>query len=83
MRSKIVPIGNGRGVRIPEQLIEEARLAETVNLRTVELGILIEPAPVPRAGWEDDARLIRDRGEDGLLDELTPTAFDDTGWVWE
>ena len=82
MRSKIVTIGNMRGVPIPEPLIEEAGLAGTVNLRIVESGILIERAPVPRVGWEDDARLIRNRGDDGLLDEPTPTAFDDTGWVW-
>ena len=83
MRSKIVPIGNSRGIRIPKPLIEEAGLSETVNLRIVESGILIERALAPRAGWEDDARLIRDRDEDGLLDEPTPTSFDTSGWVWE
>lgn len=83
MKAKIVMIGNSRGIRIPKPLVEEAGLEETVNLRIVESGVLIERASVPRIGWQDDAKLIGERGEYGLLDEPTPTTFDETGWMWE
>ena len=83
MKTKIVRIGNSRGVRIPKPLLEQAGLENEVLLRVVEEGIVIESADQPRAGWAEAARVLRDRGEDGLLDEVVPTDFDETEWVWE
>ena len=40
-------------------------------------------AAKPRAGWEEAAREMRDRGEDGLLDSGFATEFDESEWVWE
>lgn len=36
----------------------------------------------PRVGWDKAAQKVRERGEDGLLDEPTPSEFDDSEWVW-
>ncbi len=36
MKTKIVRIGNSRGVRIPKPLLEEAGLEDQVRLRVVE-----------------------------------------------
>jgi len=82
MRTRLVRIGNSRGVRIPKLLLEQAGLEDEVELRVVEHGIVIESVRTPRAGWEEAARLVRERGEDGLLDEPTPTRFDETEWEW-
>jgi antitoxin MazE len=83
MKTKIVRIGNSRGVRIPKPLLEQAGLENEVLLRVVEEGIVIEAADQPRAGWSEAARVLRERGEDGLLEEVVPTDFDETEWVWE
>lgn len=83
MKTKIVRIGNSRGVRIPKPFIEEAQLGEEVQLRIVASGVLIERTAPPRAGWAEAAARLRDRGEDRLLDEPLPTDFDQTEWVWE
>lgn len=83
MKTKIVRIGNSRGVRIPKPLLEQAGLEEEVILRVVEDGIVIESAKKPRAGWADAARTLSDRGEDRLLDEVVLTDFDESEWVWE
>ena len=80
VKTKIVRSGSARGVQLPEPLLEEAGLRDEVELRLVETGILLEGARSPRAGWADAAALIRSRGEDGLLDEPTPTDFDDSEW---
>lgn len=82
MKTKIVRIGNSRGVRIPKPLLEEAGLEGEVELRVVDSGILIEGTSAPREGWEAAAALIRERGEDGLLDEWLATDFDETEWAW-
>ena len=82
MKTKLIRIGNSRGVRIPKPLIEEAGLEDEVRLSVVESGLMIEGAPSPRAGWDEAAQKVRERGEDGLIDEPTPTNFDDSEWVW-
>jgi antitoxin MazE len=83
VKTKLVRIGNSRGIRIPKPLLEQAGLVDEVRLRVVETGIVIEAPRTERAGWADAAALVRERGEDGLLDQPTPTAFDEEEWVWE
>ena len=83
MKTKIIRIGNSRGVRIPKPLLEQAGLENEVLLRVVDDGIVIESADKPRAGWGEAARTLRERREDGLLDDMIPTEFDESEWVWE
>jgi antitoxin MazE len=83
MKTKIIRIGNSRGVRIPKPLLEQAGLENEVLLRVVDDGIVIESADKPRAGWGEAARTLHERREDGLLDDMIPTEFDNTEWVWE
>ena len=83
MKTKIIRIGNSRGVRIPKPLLEQAGLVDEVRLKVVESGIIIEGAPTHRSGWAAAAERIRDRGEGGLLDEPVSSEFDDSEWVWE
>ena len=83
MKTKIVRIGNSRGVRIPKPLLEQAGLENEVILRVVEQSIVIEAADKARAGWTEAARVLSERQEDGLLDGLVLTDFDESEWVWE
>jgi len=82
MKTRLVPIGNSRGVRIPKPLLDQVGLEDEVELRVVENGIVIAAARAPRAEWADAAELLHQRGEDGLLDEPMPTRFDETEWEW-
>ena len=49
MKTKIVRIGNSRGIRIPKPLLEQAGLEGEVRLRVVESGIVIESLGEPPA----------------------------------
>ena len=84
MRSRIVRIGNSKGIRIPKPLLEEAQLKDSVEI-TVEDGALVVRASKRRVreGWAEAARQAHEAGEDVLLDEYTPLDSDDTDWVWE
>ena len=82
MKTRLVRIGNSRGVRLPKPLILEAGLSEDVELRVQEGAIVVASAALPRSGWADAAKRLRMRGEDGLLDPPTPTRFDETEWTW-
>jgi antitoxin MazE len=82
MKTKLVRIGNSRGVRIPKPLLEEAGLEDDVELRVVESGIVIENLVTRRAGWAEAAAELSEGGADELPDEPMPTAFDQSEWVW-
>ncbi len=82
MKTKIVRIGNSRGVRIPKPLLEEAGLEDDVELRVIDSGILIEHVGTPRSGWAEAAAQLSERGEDKLLDQPMPTEFDESEWTW-
>jgi antitoxin MazE len=83
MKTRLVRIGNSRGVRIPKPLIEQVGLEDEVELRVVPDGLIIESARKPRANWAAAAKRLHQRGEDGLLEEATPTRFDETEWEWQ
>lgn len=83
MKTRLVRIGNSRGVRIPKPLLEQVGLEDEVELRVVDNGIVIEAARASRADWAEAAKLLHERGEDGLLDEPTLTRFDESEWEWQ
>ena len=83
MRAKIVRIGNSKGVRIPKPLLEQAGLETDVTLSVVDKGLLIKAEKDVRAGWEEAAALVRESGDDTLLDGSVATHFDETEWTWD
>ena len=83
MKVKLVRIGNSRGVRLPKPLILEAGLGEEVDLVVHQGTIVIRPIGRTRSGWAGSARLMRERGEDSLLDIAPATLFDKTEWRWD
>ena len=82
MKSRIVRIGNSRGIRLPKVLLKEAQLADEVELEAEPGRIVIRRASRPRAGWAAGARRMRERDEERLLDATTPTRFDEKEWKW-
>jgi antitoxin MazE len=82
MKARIVRVGNSRGVRLPKPLLDEAGLPDEVEIHAEPGRIIIESALRPRAGWADAARAMAERGEDGLIDDPTPTEFDTEEWTW-
>jgi hypothetical protein len=44
--------------------------------------VVISSRAAARTGWADAARLMRERGDDRLLDAPTRTRFDDKEWRW-
>lgn len=81
-RTRIVRIGNSRGIRVPKPLLEEAGLPDEVELEAEPGRLVIRAATRPRSGWEAKARSMHRRGEDMPMDEPTPTHFDETDWRW-
>ena len=77
MKAHIVRIGNSRGVRLPKVLLEEAQLADEVELQAEPGRIVIRKAARPRAGWAAAARGKGERGGMGIGKAAGPRA----GWA--
>jgi antitoxin MazE len=82
VKSKLVQIGNSRGVRLPKPIIEQANLGEVIDIQVREGVILISSPRPTRKGWAEAARLGHQRREDGLLDQPMDTQFDQDEWKW-
>jgi antitoxin MazE len=81
-KTRIVRIGNSRGIRVPKLLLDQAALPDEVELRAEPGRIVVSAASRPRTGWAAKARAMHDRGEDALLDDSIPTRFDLADWRW-
>ena len=79
-KTRIVRIGNSRGIRVPKILLDQAQLPDEVELHA-EPGRLVVQA-MRRTGWAEAARAMSEQGHDGLLDEPTATRFDRKEWEW-
>ncbi len=70
-------MGNSRGVRLPEPLIEQAGLTDEVELEVRGSTIVIIAQKAARDGWAEAARRLHDENGDRLLDPPVPTRFDE------
>lgn len=82
MKTRIVQIGNSRGIRLPKVLLEEAQLRDEVELEAEPGRIVVRRGSRPSAGWAAAARRMHEQNEDRLLDPTTPTRFDKKEWKW-
>ena len=84
LRTRIVRIGNSQGIRIPKPLLEQAGIADRVELEVQDGQIAIRPARYARAGWEERFSAMAAAGDDRLLDGVQPaaTAWDAAEWEW-
>jgi antitoxin MazE len=83
MKTRLVQIGNSRGIRLPKALIEEAELGEgDVEVKAESGYLVIRSVRRPRTSWAELARQMAERGEDHLLDPPASTRFDREEWKW-
>jgi len=80
--TRIVRIGNSRGIRLPKALLEQAQLPEQIELLAEPGRIVVRGVRRMREGWAEAARAMREHGDDRLLDALAPTQFDQEAWQW-
>jgi antitoxin MazE len=81
-KTRIVRIGNSRGIRIPKTLLDEADLPDEVEVHAQRGRLVVQAARRPRSGWAAAAKRMRTHGDDRLLDESTSTTFDREEWEW-
>jgi antitoxin MazE len=79
MLARLVQIGNSRGLRLAEPLLEETGLTDEVDIRAEAGALAITPVKSPRAGWAEAAAKY---GPAKLIDAPSHTKFDDDASMW-
>jgi antitoxin MazE len=84
MKTRIVRIGNSRGVRIPKPLLEQSGISDEVEMEVEDRQIVIRPVVHPREGWASAFKEMAERGDDALLDPDVGGSpeWDDEEWEW-
>ena len=83
METKIVQIGNSKGIILPAQILHKLQLSvrSTVHVTAFEKKIIIEP--LPRQGW---AEAFKEFATSGCEESFFPDLFEDEDvneWQWE
>jgi len=82
-KTRIVRIGNSRGIRIPSLFIEQSGLSDDVELELQPNRIVIRPSRRAREGWDAQFAAMHEKGDDRLLDdEVSATKWDEEEWEW-
>jgi antitoxin MazE len=81
-KTRIVRIGNSRGIRVPKILLDQAQLPDEVELHAEPGRLVVLGARRPRTGWAEAARAMAEARHDALLDAPLPTHFDREEWEW-
>ena len=82
IRTRIIKIGNSRGIRIPRVIIDQVGLEGEVEISVQRDHLIIRPSSGPRDNWDEQFRAMAERGDDQLLDTPTPTQWDRDDWQW-
>jgi antitoxin MazE len=84
MKTRIVRIGNSRGIRIPKPLLKQTGLRGEVEMIAQDGCLIIRPARRPTEGWAAAFSEMARRGDDALLDDPSPSlsSWDEDDWEW-
>ncbi|HEY3203817.1 MAG TPA: AbrB/MazE/SpoVT family DNA-binding domain-containing protein [Thermoanaerobaculia bacterium] len=84
VKTKLVRIGNSRGIRLPRVVVEQAGLTGELELEVRRRQLVVRSRHRPREGWEERFRDMAARGDDRMLWPQSPplSSFDETDWEW-
>jgi len=82
IRSKIIKIGNSRGVRIPRPLLEQAGLTDEVEMSVQGDRLIIHSVHQAREGWAEYFADMAEHGDDHLLDEASAVRWNEDESEW-
>jgi len=85
MITKVVKIGNSRGIRIPKSFIEQSGINNEVELIVKDNSIVIKSLSDIRKNWDLAFQKMSANGNDVLLDQnsiIEQSSWDAEEWTW-
>ena len=82
MKSKIISIGNSKGVIIPSSFMKDLGLTDSVEMEVVDNTLVIRAVSNARKGWEEQIALVAksDKSNDRMPDFFKDENMED--WTW-
>lgn len=80
MQSKIIQIGNSKGLRLSKTILEKYQISDIVEIVLETDQIVIKPVKESRAGWDEQFKLMSERNDDTL--EIPDYFEDEIGEEW-
>jgi antitoxin MazE len=72
--TKIVPIGNSKGIRIPKALLQKYGLKDSLLIEETDQGLLLRNKEEGKLSWEDTFKAMADEKEQ--WDDFDTTLLD-------
>jgi len=85
MITKIVKIGNSRGIRIPKSIIEQSGIKNEVELQFKDDKIVIKSVSEVRNNWDSAFQNMSKNSDDKLFDNeilSSQNSWDNEEWTW-
>ena len=86
MKTKIIKIGNSRGIRLPKVILHQVGIDDEVDLEVDRDRIILKPIHHRRSGWREDFQKMAVKSDDQLLDREETNfqnSWDEDEWTWE
>ena len=86
MKTKIIKIGNSRGIRLPKVVLQQIGIENEVDLEVDQDKIILKPIRRQRSGWQEAFRQMAANSDDQLLDGndvISQSSWNDNEWAWE
>ena len=80
MRTKLIKIGNSKGVRITSNIIKECELGNEIEIKVLDKKVIIEAIREPRSNWNNNFEKMHKNKEDVLINESSNDF--DKDWEW-
>ncbi len=83
MRTRLIQIGNSKGVRLPQTFIRQYQLQEEIIIEPTGKGLLISSATAARHGWEEQFKNASQGGKEKKDNwNHLSNRFDKEDWTW-
>ena len=82
IKTRIIKIGNSRGIRIPKLLLDQLGFDSEVEVSVEGEQLVVRPASRLRADWDEKFRSMAEHADDKMHDKPVPTEWDETEWSW-
>lgn len=84
MKLNLVKIGNSQGIRLPKSLLQQLKIADTIEVEVREGEMILRAPQHPRAGWSEAFAAAAHEGQDDLVEwREFSNEFDDSEWEWK